>query len=409
MILSLAVAAGLGLLVGLQREWAAQDVAGIRTFALISLLGCTAGLVVPVTPLAIPAGLLGLSVLLLLGGAYAVRVAEPDPGLTTEVAVLLVFMVGVLVGLGHHLPGIVLGGTVALLLQWKRPLHALVRSLREGDLRAIFQFVLVALVILPLLPDQAFGPYGVLNPFRIWLMVVLIVGISIASYVGYRVVGGGAGTLVAGLLGGMISSTATTVSYARQARTRSEVSRAAAVVVVLASVVMFVRVTVEIALVAPAALGEMAPPLIVMGSGLALASAVLWIRGRSGEEGSLEEPEPPSELRTAITFGLLYALVLLGVATAREHLGPTALYVVAAISGLTDMDAITLSTSQLVRGGRLDPATGWRLILVGGMANLAFKGAVVGLVAGGRLLRPVAAAFGTAIALGAGLILLWPG
>lgn len=405
----LAIALGLGLLVGLQREWAHREVAGIRTFGLIALLGCTAGLLSPVlTPWIVPAGLLGVAALVVVGGVVRMRAGETDWGITTEVATLVIYVVGAVVGLGFEIPGVVLGATVALLLQWKVPMHAVVRSLNEGDVRAIFQFVLLALVVLPLLPDESFGPYGVLNPFRIWLMVVLVVGISIGSYMSHRILGERGGVLVAGLLGGMISSTATTVSYARQAGERPTLVPAAAVVVVLASVVMFARVTGEVAVVAPEELATMGPPLVIMGLGLVVAAGVLVRAARTGGEGTLGPPEAPSELRTAMVFGLLYGLVLVSVAAAREHLGAGGLYAVAAISGLTDMDAITLSTSQLVRADRLDASTGWRIILVGGMANLVFKYLVLVALGGRSLSRRVGAAFGGALLLGGGLLALWP-
>lgn len=408
---SLAIALGLGLLVGLQREWASREVAGIRTFGLISLLGCVAGvLALELTPWIVPAGLVALAALVVVGGMARIRDGETDPGITTEVATLLIYLVGVVVGSGQWVAGVVLGATVALLLQWKAPLHRWVRSLNEGDLRAIFQFVLVALVVLPLLPDRTFGPYGVLNPFRAWLMVVLIVGISIGAYTGHRVLGGRAGTLLAGVLGGLISSTATTVSYARQTARNPDIVRAAAVVVVLASVIMFVRVTAAVALVVPAELARMAPPLVIMGIGSALSAAALGLQRRRGTEtGSLGEPEPPSELRAAMAFGLLYAIVLVAVAAAREHLGTGGLYLVAALSGLTDMDAITLSTSQLVRAGRLDASSGWRIILVGGMANLVFKWVMVALLAGRALALRVGGAFLASLGVGVGLLVFWPG
>ena len=303
---------------------------------------------------------------------------------------------------------VVLGAVVAVLLQAKGPLHGLVRSLGPGDIRAIYQFVLVALVILPILPDRGFGPFGVLNPFRIWLMVVLIVGISIVSYVAFRLLGRKGGTLAAGVLGGMISSTATTVSYARQARERPGIVPSAGVVVVLASVVMFVRVLVEVALVAGEYLGDVLLPLSIVPGVLLLST--LWPagKGKGGEEGVMEDPDPPSELRTAILFGLLYSVVLVGVAFARSNLGTGGLYAVAALSGLTDVDAITLSTAQLMRSGEITPGTGWRLILLGSLANLVFKGGAVMLLAPIGLGKRVGWSFGIALLAGGAVFILLP-
>lgn len=406
----LGLALGLGLLVGLQREWSRHEVAGIRTFALITVLGCTAVLIGEaggVTWL-FPTGLGALALLVVLAGVTRLRAGPVDPGLTTEVAILLMYLVGGMVGMGFRVQGLVLGAVVAVLLQAKDPLHGLVRSLGAGDIRAIYQFVLVALVILPVLPDRGFGPFGVLNPFRIWLMVVLIVGISIVSYVAFRLLGQKGGTVAAGILGGMISSTATTVSYARQARERPGIVPSAALVVVLASVVMFVRVLVEVALVAGDLLAEVVLPLSIVPGVLLLTAMVPALRGAGAQEGVLDAPDPPSELRTAILFGLLYSLVLVGVAFARSYLGSGGLYAVAALSGLTDVDAITLSTAQLMRSGELTPDVGWRLILLGSMANLVFKGGAVLLLAPVGLGKRVGWSFGVALLAGTAVFIFLP-
>lgn len=405
----LGLALGMGLLVGLQREWSHHEVAGIRTFALITLLGCTAVLIGEAagSVWVFPTGLGALALLVVMAGVTRHRAGPVDPGLTTEIAILVMYLVGGAVGAGFHIQAMVLGAVVAVLLQAKNPLHGLVHSLGPGDIRAIYQFVLVALVILPVLPDQGFGPFGVLNPFRIWLMVVLIVGISIVSYVSFRLLGRKGGTLAAGILGGMISSTATTVSYARQSRERPGIIPSAGMVVVLASVVMFVRVLAEVALVAGEHLADVLLPLSIVPAVL-LVTLVARRPGSTAEEGVLDAPDPPSELRTAILFGLLYSLVLVGVAFARSHLGAGGLYAVAALSGLTDVDAITLSTAQLMRSGEVDPATGWRLILVGSLANLLFKGVAVGVLAPAGLGRRVGWSFGAALLAGVAVFLFLP-
>jgi uncharacterized membrane protein (DUF4010 family) len=278
-------------------------------------------------------------------------------------------------------------------------MHGLAQRIGEDDFKAMMQFALISLVILPALPDRAYGPYEVLNPRQIWLMVVLVVGIGLAGYVAYTLLGKRRGALVAGILGGLVSSTATTVAYARRSRAHGEASRAAALVVVLAAGTVFVRLLVEVAVVAPgffrAAVLRLAPFLALF----ALIAALFWLRREPNEE-PLPRQENPSQLRPALFFGLAYAVVLLAVAVVQDRLGGGALFAVAALSGLTDVDAITLSTSQLVNAGRLDPTTGWRLILVAALANLLFKGAAVALLGHRRLLAPVAAAFAAALALG---------
>ena len=410
LIRPLALALGLGLLVGLQRERTQREIGGIRTFPMITMLGLLcAQLAASFGGWVVGAGLLVLGGLLVLANVLGPKAAgDAEVGLTTEVAALLMFGVGAALQLGFELEAVVVGGVIAVLLQAKEPLHRAVRALSDQEVRAIFQFVLLALVVLPLLPDEGFGPFEVINPFRIWLVVVLIVGISTAAWGAARILGRRRGTALTGVLGGLISSTATTVSRSRLARTRPREVGPAAFVILMASATAIGRVILEIGLVARGSLLALAPPLAVLLVVLLVAALVQWRRqdGGSGEEDVAAEAA--SDLRTAIAFGLLYTLVLLGVAAARRYLGEAGLYAVAALSGLTDMDAITLSTAQLVEGGSIEPGVGWRVILVGGMMNLVFKGGVVAALGPVELRRPVLAGFLASLAVGGALLAFWP-
>jgi uncharacterized membrane protein (DUF4010 family) len=403
------IAAGLGLLVGLQREWVESRIAGIRTFPLIAILGVlSAALAEPFGGWVVAASIIALTGLLYIGNLAKIHAGRPDPGLTTEITALVMFGVGAALVIGYTTEAIVVGGGVAVLLFWKQPLHALVDRIGEGEFQAIIRLVLIGLVILPALPDRAYGPYEVLNPRQIWLMVVLIVGISLGAYIAYRMLGARGGTLVAGVMGGLISSTATTVTYSRRTVTVEGIARSAALVILIASTVVFARVLFEITLVAPDLLSVAGPPLILMMTFMGVLCAVAYVRSRH-ELIQPPEHEPPSERTAAIIFGLLYAAVILAVAAAKEHLGDRALYVVAGLSGLTDVDAITLSTAQLVNAGRLEADSAWRLVLVGAMANLAFKGVVAGSLGHRRLARRVAVLFSLSLAFGAVLLFTWPG
>ncbi|MCC6580131.1 MAG: MgtC/SapB family protein [Phycisphaeraceae bacterium] len=405
---AMAIALGLGLLVGFQREWSASHVAGIRSFALITVLGAVMTMLSPALgPWVVPAGLIGVTAMLVIAGLQHWIKEQGGTGLTTAVAALVMYGVGAMLMLGHTAMALAIGGGVAVLLQWKQPLKNIVHRIGEADIRAIFQLVLIGLVVLPVLPDKVVGPYQVLNPFKIWLLVVLIVGISLCGYMVFKFLGARVGVLLGGLLGGVISSTATTVGYAKHTRGRHDMAGLACVVLMIASTVVFVRVLLEVALVAPSILPQLMMPLLAMTGVMAVLSAMsyaLW--SRTITDAPL--PEDPAQLKTAIVFGLLYALVLLGVAAAKSHLGNTGLYVVAGISGLTDMDAITLSTAQMVHAGRVMPDTGWRLILVGFMANLIFKALMVASLGSKALLWRVSLMFALAIAAGTGLILFWP-
>jgi uncharacterized membrane protein (DUF4010 family) len=405
---AVAVALGLGLLVGFQREWADSQVAGIRTFPLITILGSLTGLIGRETggwPVAV--GLAAVASVVILGNVAKFKRGEFDPGITTEIAALVMYGVGAALVLGYVAPAIAIGGVVAVLLHWKASLHRFVDRIGEGDLRAFVRFVLIALVILPLLPNRAYDVYGVVNPFEIWLMVVLIVGISLAAWIVYRLMGARVGTVLAGVLGGFISSTATTVSSARRGRDDPGAAPAAALVIMLASTVAFVRVLVEIAAVAGELFGSIAPPLAAMMIYMLVVSLGTLARVRN-ELRPPAESEAPSNLGAAILFGALYAAVLFAAAVAKEHFGEEGLYIVAGLSGLTDMDAITLSSAKLVEAGHIDAGTGWRVILLGALANLAFKGGAVAVLGSGRLKRHVLFLFGLTLAGGVVILALWP-
>lgn len=403
MVVDLLIAVALGLLVGLQREWSKSRVAGIRTFPLITLFGAVVGMLSNDFAGAIPAGLIAVVALLVVANVAKIRAGEGTPGLTTEFAALAMFAVGVAVARDLLVPAIAATGSVAVLLQFKKSLHSLASGMEEADLRAGGRLTLIALVILPALPDVDYGPYGVLNPFRVWLMVVLIVGISLAAYVGYKLLGVRAGAWAAGLLGGLISSTATTTTYAYRALEPRRIAASTAVVVT-ASAVVFARVLLEIGVVAPRVFAVTAPPIAVM-MGVMFLLAVACQRNVQSMEA--EPTEPPSSMRIAIAFGLMYAVVLLAVATAKQYLGNTGLFFVAALSGLTDVDAITLSTVHMVDSGELRAELGWRLILTGALSNLAFKLGIVGFV--GRLpaLRAMAGYFAVAFVCGLLLLVFW--
>ena len=405
----LGIAIGLGLLVGLQREWVTSPIAGIRTFPMIAVLGVLSTLLAQeLGGWVLASAVIGLAAFVVAGNIAKLQRGETDPGMTTAVATLVMFLVGAVIALGQTGLGVTAGGTVAVLLHWKRPLHEFVARVGESDLRAVIRLVLIALVILPVLPNQTYGPYQVLNPFRIWLMVVLIVGISLAAYVAYRIVGAKAGAVLGGTLGGLISSTATTVSFGRESRRNPQLSGMAAVVIMIASTVVFVRVIFEVWVVAPEFIGQIGPPLIGLAVLIALVAGGMYLVSRGQESEAMPPDTAPSDLRAAVVFGLLYAVILLAVAAATEHFGQAGLYVVAALSGLADMDALTLSTAELVRADRMTTETGWRLIVVAGMGNMVFKGAAVALIGDRRLFRKVAIGFALTLAASGLVLAFWP-
>lgn len=403
----LLVSLSLGLLVGLQRERSKSAIGGIRTFPLVTLLGTICGQVARVHGgWIVAAGFLALGGLLLVSQTARARKEIGDAGLTTEIAVLLLYALGVFIATGPILVAVVLGGVIALLLYLKPPLHRFVDRLGETDMRAIMQFVFISMVVLPVLPHQAYGPYQVLNPFEIWLMVVLIVGLSLAGFIAYKFLGSTGGLLVAGVLGGVISSTATTVGAARQVRNQARVVRMASLVIMIASTVTIFRVLIELAVVAPRTFPQLVWPLATMLGAMAviaIAADLLWRK----ETGVLPTQQNPAELKTALSFALVYALIKFAVAAAREEFGELGLYVVSVISGLTDMDAVTLSTAQLVDSGKLEVPLAWRAILIAAIANLGFKAGAVAILGGAQLFYRIAVLFALSGAAGGLILLLW--
>jgi uncharacterized membrane protein (DUF4010 family) len=248
---SLGIALGLGLLVGLQREQVSTQLAGLRTFALITVLGTICGLLsLRHGGWIIAAGFFALTGALMTGHLAELKGEKTETSVTTEVAALAMFGLGAYIVEGYREVAIVVGGGIAVLLHFKGQLHGIAARLGE-DSKAIMQFALISMVVLPVLPNRTYGPYAVLNPRQIWLMVVLIVGIGLGGYIVYKFFGRDAGLLMAGVLGGIISSTATTVSYSKRAANSESGDRGAGIVILLSSAVSCALALVEIAVVAP--------------------------------------------------------------------------------------------------------------------------------------------------------------
>lgn len=409
----LGLAVLLGLLVGLQREHSEVNRPGMRTFALITVLGTVTALLGEVYGgWVVAAGFLGVVGALLIPAILLANRGEVDPGITTDIAALVMYGVGALLVVLPEAPAIpvAIGGGVAVLLQLKPELHTFAHRLGDQDLRAIMQFALITCVILPVVPNRAFDPFGVLNPREAWLMVVLIVGISLSGYILYKFVGEQVGILVGSILGGAVSSTAATVAYARQVRSGLVPVRGAAVGIAIASAVVFVRILAEVAVVAPGMLPQLVLPCALLLLATTGPPLTLLLRNRM-HHGPPTEPRNPSELGSALFFGATYLVVLFALAVAKRYVAPEYLYAVAVLSGLTDMDAITLSTARMFSTEGVESwirANGWRLIVTASLANLFFKTLVAGLLGGVILGRYLLLVLGPALILGSFLVIIWP-
>lgn len=405
---TLGISLGLGLLIGMQRERTESQLGGIRTFPLISLLGTICGLIaVSQGAWVLAAGFLVTFGVVAVSNLLQVGKPEIEAGQTTEVAALLTYAIGAYLVEGNRAAAIAAGGIVVLLLHAKEPMHSFVEKMGRKDVEAIMQFVVISLIILPLLPDRNYGPFKVLNPFDIWRMVTLIVGISLAGYVAYKLLGNRAGTLLGGVIGGMISSTATTVSYARRARNSEKAHKLAVTAILIASAISYVRVIVEVTVVAPGKAGALVLPFVAVLAWVGVVSGASFLF-HGGKTENIPPSENPAELKSALIFGLIYAGVLVAVASAKHYFGSAGLYVAAMVSGLTDMDAITLSISRMVEGGTIGPTVGWKLIMIASIANLVFKGVAAGVLGGFRFGIRLAAFFAAVAGGGILLIWLWP-
>jgi uncharacterized membrane protein (DUF4010 family) len=397
----------LGLLMGLERERSPAAKAGLRTFALVTMLGTLSALLTDKvgSPWILAAALVAVSAMII--GAYRdVQEHAGDPGTTTQAALMLAFGLGAMVWYDYGVLAVMLAIVSTILLHFKPELQSMSKRLTRRDIQSILQFAVLSFIILPVLPNMEFGPYGALNPHQIWLMVVLISGVSLAGYVALRMVGERYGVLLLGLFGGLVSSTATTMVYARHAKSGSGMVKLAAVVILIANLMVLVRLAVLSAIVSPRLVPHILP---VLAGGFLLGAASIFLVWKNiGRDGTLPMPEitNPTEIRIAVGFGLFYALVLLCAAWLSDFAGSRGLYSLALVSGLADVDAIMLSTLRLFELDKLPAYQAVIAISIAYLSNLAFKFGLVVVVGGGALARLVASSM-LAVAAGmCGVLLL---
>lgn len=390
----------LGLLIGLERERSAVAKAGLRTFTLVAMLGTLAALLAQEThsPWLLVAAWLGVGAMIIVAYLNG-QVEGGDPGTTTEAALMLCFGLGAIVWYGYGTLAIMLAIVTTILLHYKPELHSLSKRLTRQDVQSILQFAVLTFVILPVLPNQNYGPYQALNPYHIWLIVVLISGVSLAGYVALRMVGQRYGAPLLGFFGGLVSSTATTMVYARSSQAHGDMRRLAVVVILIASLVVLLRLGVISSVIAPHIIPSILP--VLMGGFLlgALMTYLFWRKMSYGKASPMPEFTNPAEMKVALGFGFLYALVLLCAAWLSDFAGSGGLYALAFVSGLTDVDAISLSSLRLFEMNKIVADQAVLAIAIAYVANLMFKFGLV-VVLGGRELATLCAPSMLAIAIG---------
>jgi len=384
-----------GALVGIEREKSKEraksvGIGGVRTFMLFALVGALGAWLAREleAPIVLVAAVAAVGALTLGGYVVQARVKPDSLGLTTEVAAVAVCLLGAACVLGPLGVAVALGVAVSAILAYKQPLHELVDRLGTEDIEAGVKLLAATFIVLPLLPREPIDPWGAIEPYSVWLLAILIAALSLVGYVATRVLGPDRGAAATGLAGGLVSSTAVTLAFAR--RSRDETGRSDTVLAVgllLAWTIMFPRMAFVVAVVhAPLAVPLLAP-LGAMALVALVAAAVFYLRARS-QEASAAAAVPlhnPFSLTSAIQFALLFAVVLLGVALAQEHFPKGGSYVVAAVAGLTDVDAITLSVARLVRDGSTDAHAGVVSIVLAALSNTVVKCGVIVALASSAL------------------------
>ena len=407
----LGIAIAIGLIIGLERGWKGRQseegsrVAGLRTFGLIGLLGGLWALLAETQGqglILISLAFVALTALLIVAHILAAK-QSGDFGITTIVAALITFALGGLSVSGEMQVAVAGAIVTAIILSLKFVLHGWLRLIDYDELSAILKLALIWVVILPLLPNQGYGPWQAINPYQIWWMVVLIAGISFAGYVAIKTVGAHKGLLITGFLGGLVSSTAATINLSKLAQKRQRVPVICAAIL-LAETIMFPRMLLEIAVVNRHLLLFAWLPVLVMTVVMLAGVVIIWRRKDQSGDGDLSVTNP-FQIKMALQFGLLLAAVMFLAEAAMAWLGNTGIYLVALISGVADVDAITLSLASMAKGD-LAAETAVRGIVIAAVVNTLFKTLLALLIAGRQMfwrLFPVAVA-----ACGAGGVsLLW--
>jgi uncharacterized membrane protein (DUF4010 family) len=383
LFLRFGIALAIGFMIGLQREYAFREkrrelLAGERTFALMGLVGALAAMIAEV----LESSLAFIGVILMVGVftaiAYFIDAWRGYVGLTTEIAILITVIIGALCYWDYLTLAAALGIITTVLLSVKIETDRLVSALTREDIYAALKFAVISLVILPVLPRESNlpPPFDVLSPFRIWLMVVFISGINFVGYLAIKFVGPERGIGLTGLLGGLVSSTGVTLGFSERSNREISLAKPFALAIMIAWTVMFARVLVEVGVLNLELLQLVWLPIAAAGVVGLFYCVYLHLSQRTTEKDT-QEFANPFDLVSAIKFGLLYALILVVARTAQLYFGDTGVYISSLLSGLADVDAITISLAQLSKAGTVSLTVAAQSIVIATIANTIAKGAVV--------------------------------
>ncbi len=386
----LGIALAIGLLIGLERGWHTRDkgegmrVAGLRTHGLIALLGCLWGILAEQAGILLM-GFAFLSLTFVLLVAYSKSLDKfEDYSITSIIASLITFTLGALTAFGHTMLASATAVVITLLLGFKPLLHGWVNKLEQHELEATLKLLLISVVMLPILPNRSFDPWDALNPYHIWLIVVIIAGVAYLGYFAIRIGGNRHGPVLTGIFGGLGSSTAVTLNLSRLSKTYPGMQNALSAGILTACATLFVRTLLLASALNPALFQELFPPLAVMGIITYLLAFLLWRTTREFQGQQQVMLENPFQLGMAIKFGAFLVVVLFLSKLLKIYFGDMGAYVLAAASGIADVDPITVSMSQMSKDG-LELGVAARAILIAVSVNSAVK-SILALVIGDQIL-----------------------
>lgn len=375
----------LGMLIGIERERRSQtqnqsSFVGIRTMSLVGMLGYLVYWMFADSLLLF--SLFTGAFLLLIIAAYVISsLVGKDYGATSEIATIFVYLSGLLIGMGETLIATVTTLAVLLLLYFKKPLHTFVRTVEKEEIYDTIKFIVVVFVILPLLPNETFGPLDVLNPYNIWFIVVLISSISFVSYVAIKLMGPRKGIGLSGFLGGLISSTAVAMTFSGLSKRSKALVNPFVFGIVIASSAMFFRVLLEVSILNPDLMSSLVIPMTAMGITGFLISGYYWFQKQEGQAKKITDKQlnlkTPFHLWPALQFGIFFAALLFISKFASVNFGDKGLYITSFLSGFVDVDAITVTMANLSASGDITKFAATTSITIATMTNTLVKGLIV--------------------------------
>lgn len=404
----------LGSLIGLEREhrqqvYGYEIFGGLRTFALISLSGALAMFLSNYS--AVLSGIVTVALFTIIIFSYFnASKNHGKVGVTSEIAAVVAYMIGILCGMDNFLLATCIAIATLAILHFKQPLHKWAHHIKNEEIVSTIQFIVITFIILPLLPNKGFGPYEFFNPYVVWLIVVFISGISFASYIAIKLFGAKRGIGLTGFLAGLISSTALTLSFSGQSKKNKTIVDPYVVAIVVASSAMFFRVLLEVAVLNRELLATLVLPMTVMGGVGILSALFFWFRDRKLPEEAqkhFQSMKSPFRLSPALQFGLFFALILFLVKFSESVIGDKGLYMTSVLSGVLDVDAITVSVSTLAKS-EMAKLSATYAIIIATMVNTVAKGMIVLFLGNRKVAVKILAVFALMLVAG-GISLLFLG